>query len=201
MCCRTRCCRGTEQYRPSVAPLSCLVASMHNEPVLDRLANPDGKTRHRIDYIALLEAWEHLQIQSCNHPPCDISMVRLITLSPPPGYCILLFVIVRRRPVASCRDPLNDPLNDPVACSVFRDQIAELPFVHWTTDPCTHAELLSRAIISCAKKGFLLNTKPRKDSVSAESWNIIASRRQARTIVFGAPHQLRRAAKSLTFAA
>ena len=32
---------------------------------------------------------------------------------------------VRRRPVAFCRDLLNDP----VACSVFRDQIAESPFV------------------------------------------------------------------------
>ena len=29
---------------------------------------PDGKTRHRIDHIALPEAWKHLQIQACNHP-------------------------------------------------------------------------------------------------------------------------------------
>ena len=46
-----------------------------------------------------------------------------------------------------------------------------------------------------------LNTKPRKNSVSAESWNIITSRKQARTILLGAPHQLRCAALSLTFAA
>ena len=162
---------------------------------------PDGRTRHRIDYIALPEAWKHMQIQAFNHPACDISMGSIdhvVTATR-----ILLPAvrdvqpIVRRRPVASSPDLPNDP----VACSVFRDQIAELPFVPWTTDPHTHAELLSRGIISCAEKAFPLNTKPRKDSVSAESWNIITSRRQARTIVLGAPHQLRCAALSLTFAA
>ena len=51
------------------------------------------------------------------------------------------------------------------------------------------------------EEGVPLSTKPRKDSVSADSWNIITSRNQARTIVPGAPHQLRRAALSLTFAA
>ena len=59
--------------------------------------------------------------------------------------------------------------------------------------------MLSRGIISCAKKVFPLKTKPRKDSVSADSWNIINSRKQARIIVLGAPHQLRWL--SLTFAA
>ena len=99
---------------------------------------------------------------------------------------------VRRRPAAFCRDLINDP----VACSAFRDQVAQPPLV--TTDPHTHAEMLSRNIISCAKKAFHLNPKPRKDSISAESWDIITSRRQARTIVLGAPHQFRMV---LTFAA
>ena len=144
---------------------------------------------HRIDYTALPEAWKHLQIQACNHTACDISMgsfdqVVTATRILLPAVRVVQ-QIVRRRPVDFCRDLLNDP----VACSVLRDQIAELPFVPWTTDPHTHAELLSRGIISCAKKAFPLNTKPRKDSVSAESWNIITSRRQARTIVLGAPHQ------------
>ena len=152
---------------------------------------PDGKTRRRIDYIVLLEAWKHLQIQAFTHLACDISLGSI-------DHVVTAAVrdvqpIVRRRPVAFCPDLLNEP----VACSVFRDQIAELPFVPWTTDPHTHAELLSRGIISCAKKAFPLNTKPRKDSVSAESWNIITSRRQARTIVFGAPHQLPCASLSL----
>ena len=93
--------------------------------------------------------------------------------------------LVRRRPIAFCRDSIKDP----VACSVSRDQIAQLPVVPWTTDPHTHAELISRAIIACAKKAFPLNTKPRKDSG------------QARTIVLGAPHQLRCAALGITFAA
>ena len=79
-------------------------------------------------------------------------------------------------------------LNDPVACSVFRAQIAELPFVPWTTDPLTLAELPSQCIISCSKKAFLLNIKPRKDSVMEH---------HHRTIVLGAPHQLRCAALSL----
>ena len=61
--------------------------------------------------------------------------------------------------------------------------------------------MLSRNITSCAKKAFPLNTKPRKNSISAESWDIITSRRQARTTVLGAPHQFRCAAVVLTFAA
>ena len=105
--------------------------------------------------------------------------------------------LVRRRPVAFCRDSIKDP----VACSVFRDRIAQLPVVPWTTDPHTHAELISRAVVACAKKAFPLNTKPRKDSVSAESWNIITNRRQAQTIVLGALHQLRCATLGITFAA
>ena len=152
---------------------------------------PDGRTRHRIDYIALPEAWKHLQIHACNHPACDVSMgsidhvVTSTRIVFPAVYDVQ--PNVRRRPVAFCRDLLNDP----VACSVFRDQIAELPFVPWTTDPHTHAELLSRGIIYCAKKAFPLNTKPRKDSVSVESWNIITNRKQAGTIVLGATPQLR----------
>ena len=162
---------------------------------------PGGKTRHRIDYIALLDAWNHLQIHACNHPACDISMgsidhVVTSTRIMLPAVCDAQ-ANVRRRPVAVCRDLLDDP----VACSVFRDLIAELLVVPWTTDPHTHAELLSRGIISCAKKAFLFNTKPRKDSVSSVSWNIITSRKQARTTVLGAPHHLRCAALSLTFAA
>ena len=65
----------------------------------------------------------------------------------------------------------------------------------------THAELLSRGIISFAKNAFPLNAKPRKDSVSAESRNIITIHRQARTVVLCATHQLRCAALSVTFAA
>ena len=117
-----------------------------------------------------------LQIQACNHPACDTSNVVTATRVLHPAVCDVQ-PIVLRRPVAFCRDLLNDP----VACSVFRDQIAELLYVPWTTDTHTHAELLSRGIISCAK-AFPLNTKPRKDSVSAESWNIIASRREAQPL-------------------
>ena len=48
-------------------------------------------------------------------------------------------------------------IKDPVARSVFRDQIAQLPVVPWTTDPHTHAEVISRGIIACTKKAFPLN--------------------------------------------
>ena len=90
---------------------------------------PDGKTRHRIDYIALPDAWKHLQFHACNHPACDISMgsidhVATSTRIMFPAVCDAQ-PNVRRRSVAFCRDLLNDP----VACSVFRDQIAELHFV------------------------------------------------------------------------
>ena len=84
-----------QNNRSSVAPdasLSCFLATMHHEPVLDRCTDsawtwqtPGGKTRHRIDYIALPDAWKHLQIHACNHPVCDIIMGSLITLSHPPG--------------------------------------------------------------------------------------------------------------------
>ena len=115
-----------------------------------------------LDLIALPEARKHLQIQACNHPDCDISMGSIdhVVTSTRTMLPAVRDVQpnVRRRPVSFCRDLLNDP----VACSVFRDQIAESPVcaLDLTTDPHTHAELLSGGIISCAKRAFPLNTGP-----------------------------------------
>ena len=68
-----------------------------------------------------------LQIQAFNHPACDISrgsmdhMVTATRILLPPVRDVQ--PLVRRRPVALCRDQLNDP-----SCALcLRDQIAELP--------------------------------------------------------------------------
>ena len=85
---------------------------------------PDGKTKHRIDNIALPGTWKQLQNQAFDHPTCDISMGSIDHVAT--ATRIMLPVIrdiqplVRRRPVAFCRDSKKDR----VACSVFRDQIA-----------------------------------------------------------------------------
>ena len=107
---------------------------MHNEPVVctDSAWTMANTLMEKQDTALITrcvaEAWEHLadsRVQSS----CLVTYPRvpLITLSPPPGQCFRPFCDaqpnVRRRPVAFCRDLLNDP----VACSVFRDQIAELP--------------------------------------------------------------------------
>ena len=211
VCCRTRS-RGTEHYRPSVAsvvPLPCLLASMQNElsagQVAPTVLGPGNLPMEEQDIASItLRCLRHRN--TCRSRPAIVLLVTLSMGSIDPVVTatrILLPTvrdvqpIVRRRPVAFRRDLPNDA----VACSVF--QMTRSPSYRlcpWTTDPHTLAELLSRGIIACAKEAFPLDTKPRKDSVSAKSWNIITSRRQARTIVLGARHQLRCAALSLTFA-
>ena len=55
--------------------------------------HPDGQTRLRIDYVALPEAWKHLQIQAFNHSSCDTSMGpfdRVVTVT---GSCFPLLVM------------------------------------------------------------------------------------------------------------
>ena len=156
---------------------------------------PGGTWRHwkghllRNDYLALPQAWRHLQITTYVDTEIDLALKKedhLVAACEINGQGYY--------PLASGSSP---PLRfalppDPEVKSQLH-RIAELcPEISWTTDPSAHDRILTSSLVENMKHSLPRATKrPNKPSVSSSTWQLILRKRKIRNLLHDASQKER----------